>query len=68
MIKFSECSSLAWSYYKYIIIQEVDDKLFRLVSLVGKVPVYRAEGSSSIPIRTNTQGHKIIEEKVLPLL
>ena len=45
MIKFSECSSLAWSYYKYIIIQEVDDKLFRLVSLVGKVPVYRTGGS-----------------------
>ena len=34
--------------------------------LVGKVPVYRAGGSGSIPGRTNTQGLKIIE-KVLPL-
>ena len=40
----------------------------RLVSLAGKVPVYRAGGSSSIPGRTTTQGLKIIEEKVLPLL
>ena len=40
----------------------------RLVSLVGKVPVYRARGSGSIPDRINTQGLKIIEEKVLPLL
>ena len=40
----------------------------RLVSLVGKVPVYRAGGSGSIPSRTNTQGLKMIEEKVLPLL
>ena len=39
-----------------------------LVSLVGKVPVYRAGGSGSIPGRTNTQGLKIIEEKVLSLL
>ena len=39
----------------------------RLVSLIGKVPVYRAGGSGSIPGRTNTQGLKIIEEKVLPL-
>ena len=40
----------------------------RLVRLAGKVPVYRAGGSGSIPGRTNTQGLKIIEEKVLPLL
>ena len=40
----------------------------RLVSLVGKAPVYRAGGSGSIPGRTNTHGLKIIEEKVLPLL
>ena len=40
----------------------------RLVSLVGKAPVYRAGRSGSIPDRTNTQGLKIIEEKVLPLL
>ena len=40
----------------------------RLVSVVGKVPVYRAGGSGSIPGRTNTRGPKIIEEKVLPLL
>ena len=32
----------------------------RLVSLVGKVPVYRAGGSGSIPGPTNTQGLKII--------
>ena len=36
----------------------------RLVSLIGKVPVYRAGGSGSIPGRTNTQGLKINEEKV----
>ena len=41
---------------------------FRLVSLVGKVPVYLAGGLGSIPGRSNTQGLKIIEEKVLPLL
>ena len=40
----------------------------RLVSPVGKVPVYRAGGLGSIPGRTNTQGLKIIKEKVLPLL
>ena len=40
----------------------------RLVSLVGKVPAYRAGGLGTIPGRTNTQGLKIIEEKVLPLL
>ena len=39
----------------------------RLVSLVGKVPVYLAGGWGSISDRTNTQGLKIIEEKVLPL-
>ena len=38
----------------------------RLVSLIGKVPVYRAGGRGSILGRT--QGLKIIEEKVLPLL
>ena len=38
----------------------------RLVSLVGKAPVYGAGGSGSIPGQTNTQGLKIIEEKVLP--
>ena len=40
----------------------------RLVSLVGKVSVYRARGSGSIPGRTNTRGFKIIEEEVLPFL
>ena len=40
----------------------------RLVSLVGKVPVYHVGWSGSIPGWTNTQGLKIIEEKVLPLL
>ena len=40
----------------------------RLVSLVGKMPVYRTGSSSSIPGRTITQGLKIIAEKVLPLL
>ena len=39
-----------------------------LVSLIGKVSVYREGGSGSIPGWTNTQGLKIIEEKVLPLL
>ena len=38
-----------------------------LFSLVGKVPIYRAVGLGSIPGRTSTQGHKMIE-KVLPLL
>ena len=38
-----------------------------LVSLVDKVPVYRAGGSGSISGQTNTQGLKIIEKKVLPL-
>ena len=37
------------------------------VSLVGKVPVYSAGGSGSIPGQTKTQGLKIYEEKVLPL-
>ena len=40
----------------------------RLVSPVGKVPVYRAGGLGSIPGRTNTQGLKIIEKKVLPMV
>ena len=40
----------------------------RLVSLVGKVPVYRAGGSGLIPGWSKTQGLKISEEKVLPLL
>ena len=40
----------------------------RMVSLVGKVSVCCVGGSDSIPGRTNTQGLKIIEEKVLPLL
>ena len=38
-----------------------------LVSLAGKVSVYRAGGLGSIPGRIITQGLKIIEEKVLPL-
>ena len=43
--------------------------LYRLlVSLVGKAPVRCAGGSGSILGRTTTQGLKIIEEKVLPLL
>ena len=40
----------------------------RLVSLVGKVLVYRTGGLGSIPSQTKTQGLKIIEEKVLHLL
>ena len=40
----------------------------RLVSLVGKASVCCAGGSGSIPGGTNTQGLKIIEENVLPLL
>ena len=51
--------------YIYIYIHNTDGGL---VSLVGKVPVYRAGGAGSIPGRTTTQGLKIIEEKVLPLL
>ena len=39
-----------------------------LVSPVGKGPVCCAGGWGSIPGRTNTQGLKIIEKKVLPLL
>ena len=45
-----------------------DSNIRRLVSLVGKVPVYHAGGLGSILGRTNAQGLKIIEEKVLPLL
>ena len=40
----------------------------RLVSQVGKAPICCAGGSGSIRDRTTTQGLKIIEEKVLPLL
>ena len=39
-----------------------------LVSLVGKVPVYRVGGWGSIPGQTNNQDLKTIEEKVLSLL
>ena len=39
----------------------------RLVSLIGKVSVYRVRGSVSIPGQTNTHGFKIFEKKVLPL-
>ena len=39
-----------------------------LVSPVGKVPVCGAGGSGLSPSRTSTQGLKITEEKVLPLL
>ena len=39
-----------------------------MVNLVGKVPVYHTGGLGSILSRTNTQGLKMIEEKVLPLL
>ena len=38
------------------------------VNPVGKVPVCSAGGSGSSPCRTFTQGLKIIEGKVLPLL
>ena len=38
------------------------------ISLIGKVTVYCAGGSGLIPSWTNTQGLKIIREKVLPLL
>ena len=54
-----------------IVILLFDDLMFqyrRLVSPVGKAPVYRAGGLGSIPGRANTQGLKITEEKVLPLL
>ena len=44
-----------------------DPLWLELVSLVVKVPVYRAGGSRSIPGRTSTRGLKIIKEKVLPL-
>ena len=41
----------------------------RQVSLVGKVPDYHEWGRLGFDSRgTNTQGLKIIEEKVLPLL
>ena len=40
----------------------------RLVNTVGKAPVCSAGGQGLIPGRTFTQGLKIIEEKVLPLL
>ena len=40
----------------------------RLVSLVGKVPVYCVRGSGSIPGQTNTKGLKIVDKTVLPLL
>ena len=39
-----------------------------LISLVSKAPVYRVGGSGLVHGQTNTQGLKIIEEKVLPLL
>ena len=39
-----------------------------LVSLVCEATFYRAGGFGLIPRRTNTQGFKIIEKKVLPLL
>ena len=40
----------------------------RLVSLFDKKLVYHVGGLGSIHGWTNTQGLKIIEEKVLPLL
>ena len=43
-------------------------KIHCLVSLVDKMPVYRAEGLGLIPGRTNVQGVKMVEEKVLLLL
>ena len=52
-----------------IAFTKMEIQLFNcLVSLVGKVPVYRAGGSDSIPGWTLTQDLKIIEEKALPLL
>ena len=62
------------AWLAHCILQNIDVEILiyhRLVSLVGKVPVYCAGGLGSIPGfpgRTNTQGLKIIEEKVLPLL
>ena len=52
------------------ILKNLKKMLFnrRLVSPVGKAPSVVREVSGSIPGRTNTQGLKIIEEKVLPLL
>ena len=38
-----------------------------LVSLAGKMPVNHAGDSGSIHGQTNTQGLKLIEQKVLPL-
>ena len=52
--------------WKFLIATDLTYR--RQVSLVGKLPVYRAYGLGSIPSRTNTQGLKIIKEKVLPLL
>ena len=43
-------------------------RIRHLISPVGKASVCCAGGSGSIPGRTNTQGLKITEEKVLPLL
>ena len=58
-----ETLTLCW---KIICMLTLHDR--RMVSLVGMVSVYRAGGLGSIPGRTNTQGLKIIAEKVLPLL
>ena len=41
---------------------------YELVGSVGRAPDYCAGDRGSIPGRTNTQGLKITEEKVLPLL
>ena len=43
-----------------------DDDDRRVVSLFGKVPVYRVRGSGSIPGRTIARDLLIIEEMVLP--
>ena len=46
----------------------MESKYRHLAILIGMAPVYRAGGLGSIPGPINTQGLKIIEEKVLPLL
>ena len=48
--------------------KDTDVNYRRLVSTVAKAPVCSAGGQGSIPGRTNTQGLKTTEEKVLPLL
>ena len=61
-------TSLVYNYNMLEICLTLISFSRRLVSPVGKAPVCCAGGSGSVPGRTFTQGLKIIEEKVLPLL